>query len=81
MEGICKSLTQDILLIYILIQYETASQWTCQLPKFNCTKSFFLSCFPKKLCVKWGEGGLGTIRGCKSWGENREWREENEYKL
>ena len=29
----------------------TAIKWPCQLPKSNCTKSFFLSYFPKKLCA------------------------------
>ena len=45
-----------------------ASQWACQRTKSYCTKNFFLSHFPKKLCEIMKEG-LGTMERCRGWGE------------
>lgn len=47
----------------------------CQLPKSNCTKSFFSVIFPRHYVSKWV--GIGTMRGGgvtdKSLGRNKEW--------
>ena len=51
-----------------------ASQWACQLSKLNCTKSFFLSQFPKKWWAQRGKR-FWNSRGYEGWQreESRKW--------